>query len=62
MKEKHSKDNINEAFMVANGPTVFISIMVSCKIGINAPTTIAITKPAAPSVESYSPRPFSAIP
>lgn len=58
---KQMNGSMNEAFTAGSHATRPRSIMAPCSGGISAPPTIAITSPAAPSVES-SPSPFSAIP
>ena len=61
MTQKLIKGKINEKFTAGNQPTVPKSIIAPCNGGINAPPTIAITNPAAPSVVS-SQSLFKAIP
>ena len=52
MKQKQTKGRIKEKLTPEKGPIVSMSIIKPCKIGIKAPPTIAITKPAAPRVVS----------
>lgn len=49
---KHIKGKTKDAFTAGIPSILPISIIDPCNGGINAPPTIAITNPAAPSVES----------
>ena len=49
---KHIKGKINDALTAGIPAILPISIIDPCNGGINAPPTIAITNPDAPSVES----------
>ncbi len=52
IKRKQMKGRMNEAFTAGWPKTVCWSIIQPCNGGMSAPPTMAITRKAAPSVES----------